>query len=108
MRHVITAMDTGFVPATIVWDDVAGTVSGDHSRVPVLAETIGSAPVLARCAWGHVELVDPAHDPRDFLTALGQCVWWQSHIELPESLADVEPTPFPEPPGGPDFGDVIP
>ena len=107
MRHSITAMDTGLVPATIVWDDVAGTVSGDHSRVPVLAEAIRDAPFVARCPWATVELADPAHETRDFLAVLGQCVWWQSRIELSDSLAGVEPTSFPEPPGGWEFGDVV-
>ena len=54
------------------------------------------------CPWGSLELADPAHDPSDFLTALRSVVLFASHIELPESLADVTPTPFPRPPR--DFG----
>lgn len=80
---------------SIVWDDEAGTVSGDHFEVQWIQSmlsrrwprTVSFPPV--------VRLEDPAHDPRDF--------WWLLHVVywpmmeppldvgLPRILREVEP-----------------
>ncbi len=56
---------------TIVWDDTAGTVEGDHSSVPGIAATLASPPPVDKSREGLVIFLDdPAHDPRDFLFML--------------------------------------
>ena len=95
---MIVARDAGFREARLVWDDRTGAVAGDHSRAAELAAAIADGQLIVPCPWGSVELADPAHDPSDFLTALRHYVWWPLHVVLPDSLANVTPTPFPEPP----------
>ena len=99
MKHTIIARDL-VGTAEIVWDDVTGEVTGNHRQAAELALAIADAPMTAHCPWGAVELRDPAHDPADFLTALRYIVPRSLDIDLPESLADVEPTPYPAAPGG--------
>ena len=56
---------------TITWDDEAGTVAGDHSRVAYIrARFDAPKPVTVGGPWGVWDLVDPAHDPVEFLTLL--------------------------------------
>lgn len=105
MKHSIIARRL-VGTAEIVWDDVTGEVSGDHPQAAELALAIGNGPMIANCPWGSVTLADPAHDPADFLTALRFVVAWPLDVELPESLASVEPTPYPPAPGG-EMGDVV-
>ena len=105
MKHTIIAQEP-VGTAEIVWDDVTGEVGGDHPQAAELALAIGSAPMTAYCPWGSVTLQDPAHDAADFLTALRFVVAWPQHVELPESLAHVEPTPYPPAPDGA-MGDVV-
>ena len=105
MRHTITAPEP-VGTAEIVWDDVTGEVSGNHRQAAELALTIGSGPMIANYPWGSVTLRDPAHDPADFLTALRFVVAVGHKVELPESLASIEPTPYPPAPGGA-MGDVV-
>ena len=61
---------------SIIWDDEAGTVTGEHSRVPwmqgILAEP---TPVVMSDASGTATLRDPGHDPADFLLMLGLSYW---------------------------------
>lgn len=105
MKHTIVAREPGGT-AEIVWDDATGEVTGNHSQAAELALAIASPPLECRCPWGFVSLADPAHDPADFLTALRSIVSWPLHVVLPQSLADVEPTPYPPAPGGA-MGDVV-
>ena len=105
MRHTIVARENVGTAET-VWDDVAGTVTGHHSQAAERALAIGNPPMMAYCPWGSVTLQDPAHDAVDFLTALRAVVWWPQHVELPDSLATVEPTPYPPAHGGA-MGDIV-
>jgi len=56
---------------SIVWDDEAGTVAGDHSDVDSFRRVFAAdKPVTVGdtgLAW---DLVDPAHDPAQFLAVL--------------------------------------
>ena len=66
----------GREPHTIIWDDEAGTVAGDHSRVaPIRARFDAPKPVTIGGPWGMWDLVDPAHDPVEFLTLLADEYW---------------------------------
>ena len=57
-------------PRRIVWDDEAGTVEGDHYRVPDIQRII-DAPKPVEVGAGHVwRLRDPGHDPAEFLLIL--------------------------------------
>ena len=92
---------------TLVWDDEAGTVSGDYSRVDDIREffsrperwTAGDAP-------GILQLKDPRHIPEDFKGMI-EDVFFRgpdlSRIVWPPTLVDVMPTPLdpgpPPPPG---------
>ena len=56
---------------SIVWDDEAGAVEGEHSQLYRLRDVLAATPpyVIGDIAetW---TLEDPAHDPADFLAAL--------------------------------------
>ena len=88
----------------IVWDDVAGTVSGDHGAVPRIQQLLDKPAPLDFSGDGQkLVLKDPAHDPADFLRVL-RFHWWRP-FELPASLRGVEPTRgvfMPLPPGAKD------
>ena len=68
----IPDMVRGDEPRSILWDDVAGTVSGDHFRIAYLEDvlaapkpvTVGGPPSTI---W---DLVDPGHRPEEFLVLL--------------------------------------
>ena len=109
MKHTITARDTGYREAVIVWDDETGTVEGDHSQVGELAAALANPPMPVHFPHppGTFHLVDPAHDAADFLTALRAVVFWPLAVELPESLSDVTPTPYPELPPEPDDAETV-
>ena len=106
MKHTIVAPAL-VGTAEIVWDDGAGEVTGNHAKVAELALFLAEGRPTAHCPWGAVELRDPAHDPSDFLTALRYVVPMAMHIQLPESLAAVEPTPYPPAPGGGSWNGVL-
>lgn len=61
---------------SIVWDDQAGTVDGDHSVVDSFRRVFDAdKPVTVGdpgCAW---DLTDPAHDPAQFLAVLWSVYW---------------------------------
>ena len=90
---------------TVVWDDEAGTVTGDHSEVPWLQETLArEMPLDLGTEGGNFIVTDPAHDPADFLAVLGRAYWpildhdRDRHL-LSDSLRDVESTratPWPD------------
>ena len=93
--------------AEILWDDATGTVEGDHSQVPELAQAIANPPMPVHFPHppGTFYLADPAHDAADFLTALRAIVHGPLDVELPDSLVDVTPTPYPKP--SPEPEDVV-
>ncbi len=77
-KHTITIPDRrrGRELRTIVWDDEAGTVSGDHWNVASLRRAFAAAkPVTVGSNGGTWTLHDPAHDPAEFLTVLGNAYW---------------------------------
>ena len=69
MRH-------GDDPRSVIWDDEAGTVTGEHSRVPRMQDILAEpTPVVMGDVMGAVTLRDPGHDPADFLFLLGRAYW---------------------------------
>jgi hypothetical protein len=100
VKHTIVARDDGFRLGRLVWNDETGEVDGDHTKASDLADAIGNGPMTVPSPFGDLNLADPAHDPSDFLTALRHVVFWPLHIELPASLSNVAPTPYPPPPHG--------
>ena len=82
----------------IVWDDEAGTVTGEHSDVPQLQEALAEpVPVVLPHITGPLTLRDPGHDPADFIALLAT-LWWEFLVEpgrsafLPLALQGVTPT----------------
>ena len=56
---------------SIVWDDSAGTVEGDHRDVPYIRRKLAAEkPVTVGDSHWTWDLRDPAHDPVDFLVLL--------------------------------------
>ena len=75
--HTIVMPDDahGEEPRRIVWDDEAGTVEGNHYRVPDIQRII-DAPKPVEVGAGHVwRLRDPGHDPAEFLVLLFNDYW---------------------------------
>ena len=76
--HQISVPDVsrGRALRTIIWDDVAGTVDGDHYDVACLRELIAAPkPVTVGDPGGTWDLSDPAHDPGEFLILLSMIYW---------------------------------
>ena len=96
----------GREPRSVIWDDQAGTVEGEHSRVPWMQRVLAApTPYHGLSGEGRrLALEDPAHDPRDFLWLLLDAYWpafdepLRSTV-LPPALRDVElrPASPPEP-----------
>ncbi len=80
---------------TIIWDDVAGAVDGDHSRISYIRKVIEETkkgPVNVSCIPVGVLVTDPAHYPKDFLTVLGRYGFKISpRAVLPEPLRGITP-----------------
>lgn len=103
MKHTIQFPNGRFEDElrTIVWDDEAGTVEGDHDLVPTLQLVCESdAPCVISRQWGVLHLDDVAHNPQHFLSAL--CGGHQEGrvppaAVLPDALKGIEPL-FPEAP----------
>ena len=77
----------------IRWDDVAGTVAGDHEALENIADILATPPPFTTTTpWGTYRLADPAHDPADFLGATFLCVGIARRHHLPPSLRDIKPT----------------
>ena len=86
----------------VVWDDVAGTVEGDHWSVLWLQEMLaGPRPLLLpneeHDPW---TLRDPGRDPSEFLILLGRAYWPILHADrdlhrLPPILRDAQLPPMP-------------
>ena len=75
---------------SIVWDDEAGTVTGEHSEVPWLQDILAQpTPVVLPVPGGDATLRDPGHDPADFLFLLGRVYWPVVDEPLRSSLPPV-------------------
>ena len=78
----------GDEPRTVIWDDEAGIVAGDHSDVAHIRELFDAPkPVTIGGPWGMWDLVDPAHDPVEFLTLLADEYWPHPRSTPPRNLA---------------------
>ena len=86
----------GREPRTIVWDDVDGTVDGDHSGVPLLRTLLRRpTPLVFHVVPGSLTLRDPAHRAADFLALLTRHVDGSlTQPPLPDSLRGIDPTLF--------------
>ena len=92
-RHTIRLPDLmrGRELRTIIWDDEAGTLEGDHSDIEYLRRTFAAPkPVTRGYAAGVWHLQDPAHDPAEFLIDL----WLVCNGILREPLRSTLPTIF--------------
>ena len=109
-KHTIMFPDimVGRELRSIVWDDEAGTVEGEHSRLDEIREIFAEpTPFTAGDVAAEVTLEDPAHSPADFLRLLAIWIDWRVLNEplrstLPPVFDGVEPTPcvaYPCPPG---------
>ena len=108
--HTIMFPDimVGREPRSIVWDDEAGTVEGDHSRLDRIRRILAEpTPIEFGFVAAYWTLEDPAHDPADFLALLAQRIDYRILKEplrstLPPVFDGVDPTPpvvYPCPPG---------
>ena len=107
--HTIMFPDivVGRAPRSIVWDDEAGTVEGEHSRLDVIREAFAEPTPYEFGTESHYwRLEDPAHNPADLLTVLSVLIDWQAfddpRLVLPPVFDGVEATPgiaIPCPPG---------
>ena len=60
----------------IVWDDSAGTVSGDHSEVGWIAGLLAAPKPMRVGGVGlYWDLSDPGHDPSEFLALIHEAYW---------------------------------
>ena len=97
-RIVIPDRSKGRELRDIVWDDEAGTVSGDHSEVDWIVRLLAAPkPVRIGGTGRHWDLSDPAHDPSEFL-ALIHDIYWPALEEplrstLPPVFDGVDPPP---------------
>ena len=84
----------------IVWDDEAGTVDGDHSRVPWMREVLAREMPVSLGGEQGLERVlhDPAHTPSEFLWLLWSAYWpilkEPLRSTLPPIFDGVEPSPM--------------
>ncbi|MBC6439875.1 MAG: hypothetical protein GDA49_05575 [Rhodospirillales bacterium] len=82
---------------SIVWDDVAGTFSGEHSAVPWLNDEAERAargePVRIMLDDCSIDVRDPGHDPADLLRLL--TLVWQGVHPPGESPTSASPSPSP-------------
>ena len=106
MKHTIQYPEGLFEDGelrTIIWEDEAGTVEGDHSDVPRLQRICESDDpyLMAYPPQGYIFLDDVAHNPQHFISAL---IHPQTAISpravLPDSLKGIEPLL-------PDLGDCL-
>ena len=75
---------------SIVWDDEAGTITGEHSEVPWLQDILAQqTPVVLSDHAGAATLHDPSHDPADFLSLLYRIYWPVLDEPLRSSLPPV-------------------
>ena len=103
--HTIMLPDRmhGREPRSVIWDDEAVTVTGEHSSVPQMQDVLAATPpIVMGDVMGTITLHDPGHDPADFLVLLGFA--YQPVLEeplrstLPSVFDGVEMTPMKHPP----------
>ena len=97
MRHRIELVDPfhGGETRTVVWDDVEGTVEGDHYDVPWLRWVLDQpAPVTLGDEAISIELADAGHSAPDFLALLHKRLVEAGAPPLPPELARVRATPW--------------
>ena len=105
--HTIMLPDRvrGREPRAIVWDDDAGTVAGSHFDIPWFRKVFAaSKPVTVGDPGRTWDLLDPAHDPSEFLLLLERAYW----PVLDEPLRSTLPPVFDGvtiPPGNP--GEIL-
>ena len=96
--HTIRLPDRlyGREPRTILWDDEAATVEGDHSDIPWMRERIADAPSELVNETCTIPLKDPGRDPRDFwhliLAAFYPAAREPQRSTMPAVLREVEPS----------------
>lgn len=76
--HIINLPDTqhGGDLRSIVWDDVAGTVNGEHASISFFRQTFAAEkPVTVGDTGSTWNLHNPAHDPAEFLVLLWVAFW---------------------------------
>ena len=98
--HTIMLPDRmrGREPRSIVWDDEAGTVTGEHFDVPWMQRMLASPTPVDFSSEGRVLfLLDPAHDPADFWWLLYTAYWpvveEPLRSTLPVVFRDTKPRP---------------
>ena len=109
-KHTLMIPDSrvGRELRSIVWDDEAGTVEGEHSKLDRLRKALAEpTPLVIHGIAVTWTFAAPAHDPADFLALLGRRI--DRHVlgdplrsTLPPVFDGVEPTPGvlqPCPPG---------
>ena len=100
-KHTIMFPDwmVGRELRSIVWDDEAGAVEGDHSCLDLIREIFAEpTPYVIGDVAAYWTLEDPAHNPADFLTVLSRHIDWRVledplRSTLPPVFDGVEPTP---------------
>ena len=91
-RHEIRIPDRmrGEALRTVVWDDEAGTVEGDHWDVDWIADTLAAPkPVTVGGIGRFWELTDPGRDPAEFLVLIHEVYWPALSPPLRETLPPV-------------------
>ena len=84
---------------SVLWDDEAGTVEGEHSDVPWMQRVLATpTPYDGLSGVGREFILeDPAHDPRGFLWLLSEAYWpilnEPLRSTLPQPLRDAELRP---------------
>ena len=76
--HTIMLPDMmhGREPRSVIWDDEAGTVTGEHYEVPWMQALLADTPpIVMGDVMGTFTLNDPGHDPADFLVLLWRAYW---------------------------------
>ena len=81
---------------TILWDDEAATVEGDHSDIGGMQATIDDAPTEIVNETCTIPLKDPGRDPREFwhllIAAFSPAADEPLRSTMPAVLRDVEPS----------------
>ena len=88
-------MRYGDEPRTILWDDEAATVEGDHSNIGGMQAMIDDAPTEIVNETCTIPLKDPGRDPREFwrllITVFYPVADEPLRSTMPTVLRDVEP-----------------
>ena len=90
--HTIMLPDRmhGREPRSVIWDDEAGTVTGEHYDVPWMQEALAATPPIEVVdGMRAVTLHDPGHDPADFLRLLWRAYWPVENEPLRSTLPPV-------------------